>query len=473
MPESNFMQRLDRLALFCAVLLLASYLRITGLTWGLTSGFAIYRNFHPDEFISLSGVLEVDLQKGHIRAPSAYVEGTFNYYLWALPQAALKLSSETGLTSAAFAKMEAEDHAHLLYICRWMSVLFDLCTVITVFLAIREATQNFYPSLLGALVYTVLPMQVIYAHFMRTHLLSNLLCGLVIWLCLKFRERPKWSMLLVVGLISGLAGATRFPNGIIVVIPCLYFLFHQCDHLPSGHSRLRERAEHFLTGPIWLIGLGFAFGLFLGHPMLFLVLPSVINAMKVSVFPYVTLGEFKLSNLLNLSVVWRYAFFLIPCAMYPFLWLLPYCAILYLCFRRSLYKQSFPILIFSGLYLYLMAKGYEGGIFARATMLLFPGFCILIGLAFDDLLSLLSKQRIVSGLLTSVLLLAVAASILFDVSYDHAMQQKDARFALRDELQKLIDNSPARIGILRTGGFFYTVIPAVEPLRNEKVVFWL
>ena len=468
--EVAFAQKGIQLALSFAVLLLALYLRIIGLSWGLTSGYGHNRNFQPDEFISLRGVLQIDLLRGHIRAPSAYVEGTFNYYLWALPQAALKLSSKIGLASAASTEIEAKDHAHLLYICRWMSVLFDLSTIIIVFLAIREATRNFYPALLGALLYAVLPMQVIYAHFMRTHLLSNLLCGLVIWLSLKFRKRQKWWMPLVVGFISGLAGATRFPNAIIVVVPCLYFLFDRCDDLPTGKIRLRERARHFFTGPIWLIGVGFAFGLFLGHPMLFLDLPSVINAMKVSVFPYVTVWEFKLSNLLNFWLVWKYVFFLIPYAMYPLLWLLPYCAILYLCLRRSLYRQSLPILIFSGLYLYVMAKGYEGGIFARATILLFPGFCILVGLAFCDLwLSLKQHRTAVCFLITAPLLIALP-SIVFDMGYVKAMQQRDARSTLRGDLQKLIGDATVTVGVLKFGGYFYTAMPAIEPLKSQKVM---
>src|SRR6266581_6878124 len=132
-------RKIARYILFGSVLLLAGYLRIAGLTWSLESGYGHYRNFQPDEFVSLRGVLEVDLLRGQIKAPSAYFEGTFNYYLWALPQAALNLSSKIGLVSTASTKIETKDHAHLLYICRWMSVLFDLCTVIVVFLAIREA----------------------------------------------------------------------------------------------------------------------------------------------------------------------------------------------------------------------------------------------------------------------------------------------------------------------------------------------
>ncbi len=170
-PKFAFTRKAVRPSLFFAMLLLAAYLRITGLTWGLTTGYGHFRNFHPDEFLSLRGVLQVDLLRGNIKAPAAYFEGTFNYYLWAIPQAALNLSSNTGLTSTASKKMETEGHASLLYICRWMSVLFDLSVVVVVFLAIREVTRNFYPSLLGAFVYAILPMQVI----------TRILCGPISW----------------------------------------------------------------------------------------------------------------------------------------------------------------------------------------------------------------------------------------------------------------------------------------------------
>ncbi len=142
------MEKAIRVALLSAVLVLASYLRITGLDWGLTSGYGSTRNFHPDEFYSLRGVLQIDLLKGRLEAPAAYFEGTFNYYLWAIPKAALKLSGRAEPPSAA--STGEEDHASLLYICRWMTLLFDLATIIIVFLAIREATQNFYASFLGA-----------------------------------------------------------------------------------------------------------------------------------------------------------------------------------------------------------------------------------------------------------------------------------------------------------------------------------
>jgi hypothetical protein len=457
-----------RIALFSGLLLLAAYLRVTGLSWGLASGYGHDLNFQPDEFVSLRGVFQLDLLAGRIKAPGAYFEGTFNYYLWAVPQAVLKMSGKKEMPPAA--SMNTKDQFDLLYICRWISVLFDLCTIILVFLAIREGTRNFYASTVGALCYAVLPMQVIYAHFMRTHTLSNLLCALVIWLSLKLRKSKRWQLLFTVGIISGLGAATRYPVGIIVVIPCLYLLFDSGEYLPCRKVGLLERAKNFAAGQLWLIALGFGIGLLLGHPMLFFDTSNVTKAITGETLKYASLHEFSRSQLVNLSVLWRYVTYLIPFAMYPLLWLVPYCAILYLVFRRSLFGLTVPILIFSLLYLYLMGKGYLGPYFARITMLLFPGFCILIGIACSDLHLRLRNNRILTVVLTGALLIVVGSSVVFDVAYDRAMQQKDVRQAVREDLQKLIGGVPATIGIWPYGPYFYTVMPASMPLKSEKVV---
>ena len=461
------MHKALRSILFAGVLLLAAYLRITGLAWGLKSGYGHDRNFQPDEFVSLRGVLQLDLPAGRIKAPEAYFEGTFNYYLWALPKAVIRISDEEGAHLSNSTTIRAI--ADLLYVCRWMSVLLDLCTIVVVFLAIMEGTKSFSSSLFGALCYGVLPMQVIYAHFMRTHILSNFLCALVIWFSLKLRRSQRWQALLAVGFISGLGAATRYPVGIIVVIPCFYLLFNDGGNLPDSKNRALERVRIFVTAQLWLIALGFIIGLFLGHPMLFLNLSRVANAITGETLKYASLHEFQGVQFLNLAVVWGYLTYLIPFAMYPLLWVVPYCAILYLVFRRSLYSMSIPILIFSILYLYFMGKGYLGPYFARITMVLFPGFCVLVGLASADLQLKMKNNRTVAVVLSCVLFLVIGPSVAFGVAYGRAMRKKDAREVLRGDLKNLIGDARATIGILQYGPYFYTAMPAAKPLASDKV----
>ncbi len=470
-PGRRLMRKALRPILFSGMLFLAAYLRLMGLTWGLSSGYGHDLNFQPDEFVSLRGVLQLDLLAGDIKAPGAYFEGTFNYYLWAVVQAGLKIAASKNLDLSA--SLITNGPSDLLYICRWMSVLFDLCTIVVVFLAIREATERFYPSLVGALCYAVAPMQVIYAHFMRTHILSNLLCALVIWLSLRLRKSQRWQLLLLVGLISGLGAATRYPVGIIVVIPCLYLLLNGGDDSLDWKLRILQRAKDLVISQVWLISLGFGIGLFLGHPMLFLDPSGVTRAITGETLRYASLQEFSGSQLLNLSVLWRYVTYLIPFAMYPLLWLVPYCAVLYLLFKRSLYSLSIPILIFSILYLYLMGKGYLAPYYGRITMLLFPGFCVLVGIACWDFQSQMRNKRTPAVVLTCALVLILGSSVVFDIAYDRAMQQKDAREVAREDLKNLIGETPAKIGILRFGAYFYTAMPAAKPLASQKVAVQL
>src|SRR5436189_5980126 len=90
-PLGCLVHKALRPALFSGLLLLAAYLRIPGLSWGLSSGYRHDLNFQPHQFLSLRGVFELDLLKGRIKAPGAYLQGTFNYYLWAVPQAVLRV----------------------------------------------------------------------------------------------------------------------------------------------------------------------------------------------------------------------------------------------------------------------------------------------------------------------------------------------------------------------------------------------
>lgn len=453
--------------LLCLVLFFGGYLRTVGLTWGLNTGYGAGKMFHTDERLTIQGVFQLDLLAGNLRAPTAYFEGTFNYYLWAIPVAAINLSRQPGQEP-----LKLKDKAHVAQILFWgrvMSVAFDVLAILVVFLAAKEATKAFYPSLLGALLYAIIPIQVIYAHYMRVHLLSNLLCAIVLWLSVRLSKTPTRWLCFIVGGVSGLGAATRFPVGIIVTIPCLYLLLKPAANRSTWLKDMRVAIWNFISGPVWWIALGFLCGLFIGHPMLFLDPTSVLMAISKDTFRFVPSNAFSVMELFDLSRVWRYLSVLIPYGLYPLLWIVAYGAVLYLCFRRSLYHLSLPILFFSLLYLYPMAKGYAIPQFARAAMLLSPGICVLSGLCAYDIF-IKQKTRVwILVCLAGIVAFVFIPSIIFNWTYVSAMTRPDVRTIVQDELKTMIGSSPAVIGVGRYGGHEWTARPAVESLRSDTV----
>src|SRR5437867_4653649 len=94
-------------------------------------------------------------------------------------------------------------------------------------------------------------------------------------------------------------------------------------------------------------------------------------------------------------------------------------------------------------------------------------------IAWSDLQLQVRNQRRLAVVSTVALLLIVVPSLIFDLAYGRAMQQKDAREIVRKDLQNAIGERPTRIGILHVGPDFYTVMPAAKPLNNEKVTVQL
>ncbi len=457
------MLRLARYSLFCLVLLLAAYLRCTGLSWGVESGYGHTREYQPDEFISLRGVLEIDYQHGQLRVPGAYFEGTFNYYLWAVPLAARVWLS--GASHGFDQLSNMDDFRYALLSGRMMSVLSDLATVFFIYLVIIELTRSVSAGLTGAFLYSIMPMQVIYTHFMRTHVLSNLLCILVIWLSFRLRRGRKWWLLLLIGLLSGLGMATRYPIGIIVSIPCLVLLFEDSARKAEWKRWVTNFVLEFVRGPCWLIGLGFITGLFIGDPMLFLDTRGVVDAVVHQTFHYVPANAARPFDLVPL---WKYLSVLIPYALYPLLWIVAYASVIYLCFRRRLYHITMPLLLFALFYSYPMAKSYLIFI-ARQVMLLLPALCILISVAMVDLHGLIGRRRIASIGLGAIVLLLAVPSLVFDYAYVSAMTEPDIRTVVRNDLRRELGDTPATINVSKRGGYFYAAMPAVVPLRNATV----
>jgi dolichyl-phosphate-mannose-protein mannosyltransferase len=458
------------------IVALSAYLRLSGITWGMKgvagmwlepfrggAGYGHYLSFHPDEFISIRGMWPINLRAGKLKAPDAYFEGSFNYYLWAVPRLFHDLYS--GKSAVGHQNLSANELRFILLSGRLMSVAFDLATAVFLFLIIREVTKQQVPAILGALLYGVIPMQVIYSHFMRTYTLANLLCVLVIWLSLKALKHRHWWLFLITGIAAGLAAATRYPAVFILSVPCGMVLLKGDVSDGPWRQRLAKSFVYLLSGPLWLLAFGFVLGFFIGEPMLFFDFRSVIDAVVSEASQYAPAGA---RNLFDLRPIWKYLSVLIPHATYPVLWLVIYASIIYVIFRPSLWPAVVPVLLFAMLYLYSMAKGYLDA-FARLTMLLMPVLCIFVGLACGEIFPKLVKRPLAFRLVITVLLLLTLPSIVFDWAYGQAMTRRDVRELLRNDMRASIaDRSATSIGVSEGGCYFYTAMPAVLPLQRQN-----
>ena len=447
---------------------LSAYLRLLGITWGLNSGYGHYLNFHPDEFISIRGILPIELRTGKLRAPDAYFEGTFNYYLWAVPKTLHELRNHARLVIDQ--NMPAGQFKFVLLSGRLMSVVFDLVTVVLLFLIVREVTGQAIAGVMSALVYGIIPMQVIYSHFMRTYTLSNFLCALVIWLSIKAVKHRHWGLFLVTGISAGLAAATRYPATLIFSVPCFLILFRGCASNGAWRQRFSNNFVYFLSRPLWLLGMGFVVGLLIGEPMLVFDSRNVVREIAFEMSHYAPAGG---RNFFDLTPIWKYFSVLIPYATYPILWLLLFLSTLYLMLRPLVWPVFVPLSVFAVLYTYSMAKGYLD-LYARLTMLVLPVFCILVGLAYGDIFPKLIKRPVLLGFATALIILIAIPSMAFDWAYGRAMQGPDVRELLRKDVQELVKGrSRTTVGVSEGGYYFYTAMPALFPLKNDQVAVQL
>jgi Dolichyl-phosphate-mannose-protein mannosyltransferase len=433
----------------------------------MKSGYGHYLNFQPDEYISIRGMLPIKPLAGKMRAPDAYFEGTFNYYLWAIPEMLHELWG--GVRPIPMENVPSGNVEFILLSGRLMTVAFDLTALILLYAVIAEMTGQSLGALFGALLYGIFPMQVIYSHFMRTHVLSNLLCVVVIWLSVKVLQRRRWWLFIITGVVAGLAATTRYPVGPVLSIPCLFLLFQNDRTEAPWPRRLRKAIGDLLTGPLWLLLAGFVIGVFLGEPMLFLDFRRVVHEVSFQTSHYSPPGA---RNPFDLAPIWTYFSVLVPYATYPLLWVVIYFSALYVILCRRFRHIGIPLCLFVAFYSYPMAKSYIN-IFARQVMILLPVFCIFAGLAFEDMLPKLLKRRFMFALVMILIVLLVIPTILFDFAYDRAMQRGDVREMLCGDMRELIKDRSTTTIAVSGGGYFYTAMPAVFPLKSNNVAVQL
>ncbi|OQW88260.1 MAG: hypothetical protein BWK78_08425 [Thiotrichaceae bacterium IS1] len=455
------------------ILLLAATLRLIGLKWGIPTAEILHSPFHPDEGgLGMAALSQINLEQCDFNPETSHIEGSLTSYIWTFVAFMLQMIGILQKMPCCFGGI-TEDYGTVMYASRVVVVLFDLLAVLFTFLLLKKL-KNENTALLGALILAIAPFEIIYSHYMRSHIVINFFVVIVTYYSLYIYDHKGEQLRLyaLLGFLAGLATAARYVAGIVVMIPVLMLFYKQ---LLINPNKLKIRTILLtLFSRISVLGIFVIVGLFVGDPPLFLSFDSIKPVLSITV-DTTAKNEFYLSNLLDLSRLWVYIRDLIPYGTLPGLWIIFYFSVIYLLFRKKYYRYTIPLILFIPIYLYPMAKGYSMPIFIRAALIVFPIFAILSAIAITDLMQLIkTKVRphyagVISAMVCAIISFILLSTLAYDFAYVKGMNH-DPRIALYHYL-KDEPKSELRIGIYPNGHEYFVIAPTLNVLPNKKVTF--
>lgn len=181
-------------SIICLMLILvfSFFLRFIGAGWGLQYNGIQKVNPHFDEgFYSVNFCKEIDLQKKNLISENSQKDGgSLTYYLWTLNALLFKTA---GLLDKMPAQLDnyGQDYTDFIYYSRLLMVLFDTLSVALIFLIVKKITGNKKTALFAALVFAIIPFEIMHSNFMRPHILVNFFVLLIIYLSLFIYEKKQ------------------------------------------------------------------------------------------------------------------------------------------------------------------------------------------------------------------------------------------------------------------------------------------
>lgn len=455
--------------LLLAILALALLLRLIGLTWGLPGGVQ-QEVFHPDEAYALQCLDEMHPREGDFNPNGSHIEGAFHYYLvWLVARPAVRIVRMIRPLTLPEAKAVA------IFSGRLLSVAFDLCSILLIYAIGRGITGDPTVGLIAALLLAVVPGEVIFSHYMRSHILANTWLLLAIFLAMKMLSgglgRGGYALF---GVVLGLGAATRYTMGILVL-----FLY-----VPALLSRFGKReAEGPRPADIALATVCALVAFFCGDPYLWLDWSNSRLDLEHQ-RRYANVGQFTAGGLLDLRNPLEYLTYLIPHAFTWPLAVMVYAAVLHrlLALRRDpAWRLNATMLLFAAVYLFFTSKGYSEPEFVRATLPLVPVGCLLLAQSLKSCAGWLSPGERRALWIAGGLLLALGP-LRYSLGYDLMMTQEDTRLRARAWIDAHI--LPWKTIGLSTRPWFHTpplgesrtwclMPPDIEGLKSCTVPYWI
>jgi 4-amino-4-deoxy-L-arabinose transferase-like glycosyltransferase len=429
--------------IFIGIFFAALALRCSGLTWGLPNATRWY-SYHPDEAQMLSAILSLD-----------FFGGDFNPDFFNYPSLYIYLSTFThllasGLGLAHLPASEPSQNAlfmrDVLLSARMVTALLGAATAPFVYLTTRRIGGEKLGILAGLLM-AFLPGHVQHSHFATVDVPATFFIALCTWLCVSALEKntaAKWQLQQIFGaaFVAGLAAATKYNAGLILIAPLLAWLY------------LRKKQTFSPASVFAVIALG-ALGFFIGCPYAIFDFKTFWGDGQNAGVAYELLVHPKQGHgdvFVGTGNGWIYhALFNAPFLM---TWPVLIFAVVGLV-RSRVARRRETCLLFVWCALYFVALGFSQVRFMRYLLPLAPALCVFAALG------VLPTQRLnhFAPRILGVLLLLVAAWGTRDVLYDFIVPDPRDRAA---QWMENVGSTPKTIGMISAPWFYSPPLVALD-----------
>jgi 4-amino-4-deoxy-L-arabinose transferase-like glycosyltransferase len=460
MPKRSYNPGI-KLGLLSTIIVVGIVLRFWGIGWSLPDKRHPLATFHPDERVDfvVNGSFDITAGKFDI---GYYNYGALYFYLvdlaktmghtyGAIPTTPSLPAGSPQLTALENAERRLPETRGNYLAGRVISALMGVLTIPVLF-ALGRRLYGETTGLISALIYAVLPLAVVNAHFYTVDVGATLFVALALLWSARLLEMQSWQNYVVAGVWAGLAAATKYSAGLVIVAPVAAYLIVT---MRTGKTKppLTGLAILFAsTTIVFLIGCP---GPLINWGAFWDGLSQWPNSgVRYELLEHPRLGHGLL--FVNTGPGWWYH--LVISLRYGLG--LPMLALVCVGFITAARMRTEPdrlmlwfVLLFYGI------TGLSGVRFARYMIPLYPAFCVLAARIVLELKPLNSRRYAVQAAMGLVILLTAG----YSASLVREMALKDPRDAAADYLEAHAGESPT-VAFAKTPWYFS---PPLSPWFGE------
>jgi len=185
------------------IIIVGGFLRFYNLNWDEGSFF------HPDERNIANAVVRISFFNQ--LNPHFFAYGSFPFYLYRLTGDLLVWITKNNSWTTAWPEINL--------IGRWFSALFSTASIFLIYLTVKKFWQNYLLAIISAFFLAFSPTFIQMAHFAITESLLVFWLLILLLLSLELEKNPTWKNYLKIGIIGGLALATKISAVSFLIIP--------------------------------------------------------------------------------------------------------------------------------------------------------------------------------------------------------------------------------------------------------------